>query len=161
MLLGASLAALPDLDLILSWGLGFSTTTHGAFTHSIIFSLIAGLLACLMMREINPGGFLVYSSAAMSHGLLDALVKSEFGGSALLWPLSPEKIKLGLFSYFEFYPSPATDPLGPIIERALDICIYEMMIFMPIFIIVVWCRRWQDRSSVRYRLGMQYSVDRA
>jgi hypothetical protein len=153
MMLGASLAVIPDFDLILSWVLGYSIKYHGGFTHSILFSLAAGLLACWLMRERNLRAFLIYSSASVSHSLLDVMTKKDFGGAELLWPLSSHKFKLGLMDYFEFYPSPTTDPIGPILDRALEICNYEVMLFMPLLIVVVWWKRWQDRIRVRSRAG--------
>jgi membrane-bound metal-dependent hydrolase YbcI (DUF457 family) len=152
LLLGATLAVIPDLDLVLSWILGYSIKTHGGFTHSIIFSLAAGFLACLLMREKNARGFTTYSLATLSHGILDVVTRKEFGGSALLWPVSLQKFRLGWFDYFEFYPSPATEPINVILLNALEVCRYEMVIFMPVFLIVVWLKRWQDRRETQERV---------
>ena len=152
--LGAALAIIPDFDLILSWILGYSAKTHGGFTHSILFSLMAGLLACLLMREKNVRGFVTYSLATLSHGILDVATRKEFGGSALLWPVTSHKFKLGWFDYFEFYPSPATEPIIDILRNALEVCRYEMMIFTPVFLIVVLCKQFiraekPERDSAR------------
>jgi membrane-bound metal-dependent hydrolase YbcI (DUF457 family) len=147
--MGAALAIIPDFDLVLSWMLGYSVKTHGGFTHSILFSLAAGFLACLLMREKNAKGFTTYALATLSHGLLDVVTRKEFGGSALLWPLSTDKFRLGWFDYFEFYPSPATEPVHVILQNALEVCRYELMIFMPIFLIVVFLKRWQDSRVAR------------
>jgi membrane-bound metal-dependent hydrolase YbcI (DUF457 family) len=145
--LGAALAVIPDLDLILSWILGFSVKTHGGFTHSIVFSLAAGFLACLLMKEKNVRGFAAYALATLSHGVLDVVTRKEFGGSALLWPLSSHKFRLGWFDYFEFYPNPETDPIIDILRNALEVCRYEMMIFMPVFLIVVCCKKFKIRRG--------------
>lgn len=147
MLAGASIAVLPDLDLLLSWGLGQSNLTHGGFSHSIVFSCFLGVLAALLMRENILRSSITFSAAALSHALLDMATKKSFGGAALLWPLTPEKFRLGIIDYFEFYPAPGVEPLGPIIERALEICHYELLIFMPIFILTVWYRRAQDEAK--------------
>jgi len=148
LLLGVSLAIIPDFDLILSWILGYSVKTHGSFTHSILFSLAAGFLACLLMREKNARSFAAYALATLSHGILDVVTRKEFGGSALLWPLSAHKFKLGWFDYFEFYPNPESEPIIDILRNALEVCRYEMMIFMPVFLIVVWLKRWQDSRGI-------------
>ncbi len=140
--LGAALAIIPDFDLILSWSLGYGAQTHGDFTHSIMFSMAAGFLTCLLMGEKNVRGFAVYALATLSHGILDVATRKEFGGSALLWPFSSHKFRLGWFDYFEFYPSPATEPVIVILRNALEICRYEMMIFTPVLLIVVWYKRF-------------------
>jgi membrane-bound metal-dependent hydrolase YbcI (DUF457 family) len=145
--LGAALAVIPDLDLILSWSLGYSVKTHGGFTHSIVFSLAAGLLACLLMREKNVRGFAAYAMATLSHGVLDVVTRKEFGGSALLWPLSSHKFRLGWFDYFEFYPNPETEPITVILRNALEVCRYEMLIFMPVFLIVVCYKQFRMRRG--------------
>jgi len=150
--LGAALAIIPDFDLILSWILSYGIKTHGGFTHSIMFSVAAGFLACLLMREKNVRGFTTYALATLSHGILDVVTRKEFGGSALLWPASLRKFRLGWFDYFEFYPSPATEPIIVILRNALEVCRYEMMIFMPVFLIVVWLKRWQDRRETQERV---------
>ena len=150
--LGASLAIIPDSDLILSWVLDYGVRTHGGFTHSIMFSLVAGFLACLMMREKNVRGFTSYAMATLSHGILDVVTRKEFGGSALFWPVSLHKFRLGWFDYFEFYPNPETEPIISIMRNALEVCRYEMMIFMPVFLIVVWLKRWQDRRETQERV---------
>ncbi len=146
---GAALAILPDLDLFFSWVLGMGVKVHGGFTHSLLFSVLAGGLIAMLLREIDLRHTLTYMMAASSHGLLDAAMRREFGGAELLWPLSSEKFRLGLTDYFAFYPNPMGEPIGPILERALDISMYEMMIFMPLFIATVWLRRMQDALKLR------------
>lgn len=143
LLAGASVAVAPDFDLILSWLLGYNLHTHGGFSHSILAAAFLGFLASLVMRE----GFLVYYAATLSHAILDALVKREFGGVQLLWPFSTKRIKLGLVDYFEFYPAPGIDPMGPILKRALVITGYEAMIFLPLFILAVWWRWRRDAPN--------------
>lgn len=146
---GAALAILPDLDLFFSWVLGMGVKIHGGFTHSIFFAALAGGLLALLLREVNLRGGLTYMTAAASHGLLDTATRREFGGAELLWPISSEKFRLGLIDYFEFYPNPMGEPLGPILKRALDICAYETIIFLPLFILAVWWRRAGTRSEIR------------
>jgi membrane-bound metal-dependent hydrolase YbcI (DUF457 family) len=140
--LGAALAVIPDFDLALSWILGYGPQTHGGFTHSILFSMAVGFLACLLMREKNFRGFVIYALAMLSHGILDVLTRKQYGGSALLWPATSHKFKLGWFDYFEFYPDPATEQVIVILRNALDVSRYELMIYTPIFLIVVWYKQF-------------------
>ena len=42
VLVGAVLGLLPDLDLLLTWGLRLGIEYHGSYTHSILFALAAG-----------------------------------------------------------------------------------------------------------------------
>src|SRR5262249_27623436 len=149
LLLGAFLAVIPDFDLILSWILGYSIKTHGSLTHSIMFSLAAGFLTCRLTREKNVRGFAAYTLATLSHGILDVVTRKEFGGAALLWPVSWHKFRLGWFDYFKFYPDPDTEPVTVILRSALGVCRYEALIFLPIFLIVVWLKRWQDSREAR------------
>ncbi|HEV2665855.1 MAG TPA: metal-dependent hydrolase [Blastocatellia bacterium] len=136
--LGAVLAIIPDLDLVLSWVLGYGAQSHGGFTHSVVFSMAAGFLACLLTMGNNARGFMIYALATLSHGILDVVTRKGFGGAALLWPFSSHKFRLGWFDYFEFYPNPATEPIIVILRNALEVCCYEIMIFTPVFLIVVW-----------------------
>jgi membrane-bound metal-dependent hydrolase YbcI (DUF457 family) len=152
--LSVVLAIIPDFDLVLSWVLGYGAQTHGGFTHSILFSMAAGFLACLLMKEKNVRGFTVYSLATLSHGILDVATRKEFGGSALLWPLSSHKFRLGWFDYFEFYPDPATEPIIIILRNALEVCRYETMIFTPVLLIVV-LYKWFIRAEKPKRNGAQ------
>jgi len=152
--LGAVLAIIPDLDLVLSWVLGYGAQTHGGFTHSILFSMAAGFLACLLMREKNVRGFTGYSLATLSHGILDVVTRKEFGGATLLWPLSSHKFRLGWFDYFEFYPNPATETIIVILRNALEVCSYETMIFTPVLLIVI-CYKWFIRAEKPERNGAQ------
>jgi membrane-bound metal-dependent hydrolase YbcI (DUF457 family) len=148
LLLGAALAMLPDLDLFFSWIMGYGIKWHGGFSHSILFAMMVGSVTVALMREGETRDILVYTMATLSHGLLDVITKKEFGGSQLLWPFSPYRYRLSLFSYFEFYPNPVGEPLGPIVERALRISFYEILIFAPVFATIVW---WRSRRNRRVK----------
>ncbi|MFN7621892.1 MAG: DUF480 domain-containing protein, partial [Acidobacteriota bacterium] len=76
ILTGAILGALPDLDLILSWGLGLGLHYHGSYTHSALFALSAGAAAALLRGEEHPRAVSGYVGAVLSHGLLDALTNA-------------------------------------------------------------------------------------
>lgn len=147
LLLGAMLAVIPDFDLALPWLWHYSDRIHGGFTHSLLFAIVAGLLAARLAREFHRRGVLVYTAATLSHALLDFAVKKEFGGAQLLWPFSTQQFRLRLFSYFEFYPAPSQQPLGEILARALEISCYEVLIFAPLFAAAVWWRQRQNRRA--------------
>jgi membrane-bound metal-dependent hydrolase YbcI (DUF457 family) len=150
VLLGATVAVIPDFDLFFSWVLGYGLKWHGGFTHSIIFSMVIGSLVVALMREGGTRDILVYTMATLSHGVLDVITKKEFGGSQLFWPFSPHRYRLGLFSYFEFYPDPATGAISSILARGLLISCYEALIFAPILVFVVW---WKSRRKEGIGIG--------
>ncbi|HVF92222.1 MAG TPA: metal-dependent hydrolase [Blastocatellia bacterium] len=137
LLLGAMLAILPDGDLLFAWAFGLGTSWHGSFSHSIAFAAATGLLASALTGRPRIREAAIFGLATLSHGLLDACASKSFGGVELLWPVSSRRLKLNLFNYFEFYPSPATDPLGELLLRALRISVYEILIFAPLFIAVL------------------------
>lgn len=135
--LGMLLGMAPDLDLFLSWGLGFGTKVHGGFSHSLVIALAAGAGLSIILKETSISRVLAYMAAAASHGLLDACTKKEFGGSAILWPFSNQKYKLGIFSNYEFYPNPASQTWREMLEQAARIGLQEFLIGMPLFLLIV------------------------
>jgi len=145
MLVGAALAIVPDFDLFLAWGLGYNLRVHGGFTHSVVFAIALGLIGALLTRELDPRGITTYTTAALSHGLLDFATKKDFGGVMLLWPLSSDKFRLGLFNYFEFFVDPGSQSLSSILEGAINVFYYETLIFAPLLITVILWKRWQQR----------------
>jgi membrane-bound metal-dependent hydrolase YbcI (DUF457 family) len=90
---------------------------------------------------------LVYITVALSHGLLDFATKKDYGGAQLFWPFSPYKLRLGLFNYYGFYPVPGPQPIREILEQALNVTYYEVMVFVPLFAAVVVWKRWQQRRA--------------
>lgn len=146
LLLGATLAIIPDFDLALAWSGNYSDRLHGTFTHSLLFACVVGCLAARLAGEFRWRGVLVYTAATLSHALLDFTVKKEYGGAQLLWPFSRQRFRLRLFSYFEFQPAPGQQPLGEILARALEISCYELLIFAPLFGLALW---WRQRPTRR------------
>jgi membrane-bound metal-dependent hydrolase YbcI (DUF457 family) len=142
MILGATLAVVPDFDLFFSWVLNLGVKVHGSFTHSIVFALALGSAASLFFRENTLRGVLGYTAATLSHSLLDSATKKEFGGSQLLWPLSNHRYKLGIFSDYEFYPNPGHQPISEILHQSLIISGYELMIYLPPLLIVLGLKRF-------------------
>jgi hypothetical protein len=84
-----------------------------------------------------------------SHTLLDAATKKTYGGTQLFWPFWNARIKLGIFDYFAFYPDSKLDPVWKLVLRALQISLYELLIFGSIFLMIVIVRSRVDQSSVR------------
>ena len=154
MVMGATLAVVPDLDLYLSWVLGYGLRMHGTFSHSIFFALAIGSIASLLMREDSVKCVLGYFGAALSHGLLDTATKKDFGGSALLWPLSDQRFRLGIIKDYEFYPDPNTQTIGEMLAHTAEFCYYELWIYLPIFVLVVFVKSYQSRRQLR--MGRNY-----
>jgi membrane-bound metal-dependent hydrolase YbcI (DUF457 family) len=140
MILGAALAIMPDLDLFFSWVLGYGLRVHGGISHSIVFALGIGSLASLLTREESVKGVLGYTGAILSHGLLDAATKKEFGGSELLWPISNDRYKLGLIPDYEFYPDPNSQPVAEIFRQAALFGGYELIFYLPLLLIVLFLK---------------------
>ncbi len=140
MVLGAALAILPDLDLFFSWVLGYGLRVHGGLSHSIVFALGIGSVVSLVVREETVKGVLGYIGALLSHGLLDAATKKDFGGSELLWPISHDRYKLGLFTDYEFYPDPNSQPVVEILREAAVFGGYELIFYLPLLLIVLFLK---------------------
>jgi membrane-bound metal-dependent hydrolase YbcI (DUF457 family) len=145
--IGAALGVLPDLDLFFSWVLGLDLRWHGGFTHSLFFAAAAGALAARAFGGGTLRATLAFTGAAFSHGLLDAATKKTFGGVELLWPFTQREIKLGWFDYFPFYPGSNLTTRGGELRRALEISGYELAIFFPLFVSVLFARRYAARPQ--------------
>ncbi len=145
LLIGGALGVLPDLDLFLTWILGLGIKWHGGFTHSIVLALAIGFVAARCTGGRTMHRTLVLAGAVFSHGLLDAMTKKTYGGAQLLWPFYKDRLKLGLFDYFAFYPDSKLDPIGKLVLRALEISVYELLIFGSGFVLIVAIRRGLTR----------------
>lgn len=149
LVLGAALGLLPDTDLALVWILDWGAMAHGAMTHSILFALGVGVAVAAWQRKGSNWHFrevFVITGAVLSHGVLDMLVRKNFGGAALYWPFSDEKLRFGLFDYFPFYPG--SDPLEIVLRRALQISAYETALFAPC-LLVAWLIYARRRKATR------------
>lgn len=144
LLIGATFAILPDFDLFFAWVLGYNIHVHGSFTHSILFAILAGPTGALLAREFTQRGVLIYICATLSHGILDVCTKKDYGGAQLLWPFSVHRYRLGVFSYYMFYPDPNTQAMREILEEALNVTYYEALIFVPLFLVVITWKKWQQ-----------------
>jgi hypothetical protein len=156
-LIGAGIAVLPDFDLFFSWILGLGNRWHGSVTHSILFAVIFGLLGARLSGVWGRRSAVVFSCAALSHGILDTVTRRRFSGSALLWPFSRYRFKLGWFDYFPFYPASRLEPLPSLIRRALVISGYELLIFGMLLVAVFLMHRLIARRSRRRQAGIEGS----
>lgn len=141
ILLGAALGVLPDLDLFFTWILGMGIKWHGGFTHSIAMAIAVGWLFARYTSPTSLQRVLVLFGAMLSHGLLDWATKKTYGGIQLLWPLTGRRYKLALFDYFAFYPDSKLDPVWKLVLRALQISLYELLIFGGLLLLTLAIRR--------------------
>lgn len=87
-ILGASLAVVPDLDLVLGLALGRGEQYHGTFTHSIVATLAVGIAAAAMAGW----RWGVLSGAGYgSHLLVDLLDDRGRTNVLLGWPFTLER----------------------------------------------------------------------
>jgi inner membrane protein len=97
-LAGVAAAALPDLD-VLAFRLQIayaSTFGHRGASHSILFALFLGTIACLVAAQLRAGRLAAFTFvlvSAVSHGVLDMFTNGG-NGVALWWPMSEERLFL-------------------------------------------------------------------
>src|SRR5437868_7424182 len=70
-LIGSFLSICPDFDYALNWLRISGGGWHHGFTHSIAFGFLLGLITVIALRNWNVRSLILYSSAAISHTLLD------------------------------------------------------------------------------------------
>jgi len=108
--------------------------------------MAAGLMASALMGGLSIKRAAVYGLATLSHALMDAATSREFGEVELLWPFTRHAYGLGLFDYFEFTPNLKTNPLADDLLRAFVISLYELLIFIPIFLLALFISRRTSQS---------------
>ena len=140
LLIGAFLGNCADLDFILVWAF-HSRAWHRAFSHSLFFALAIGLITFLLLGRKRVKEAVAYSLAFMSHGLLDYVTTKQGGGVELLFPLSSERLKLGLVGLSEI-PSRLT------VAELLMAVTLEVIILVPLFIAVMFTKRYLSGQEI-------------
>ncbi len=90
------LPVVPDLDFVFVWGLGLPVTIwHRTFSHSLLFGLLCGALATLVVWRRGTGtphrAFGFVSTLVLSHAAIDMCGHGHGipgRGVTLLWPFS-------------------------------------------------------------------------
>lgn len=151
ILLGAILAVLPDFDYLLILIFGLSTSWHRGFSHSIGFGAALGILSYASVNRSQFKKAIILGIAAISHGLLDALV-SISGGVELLWPFTSYRFAFGLLEYPDFSDLRFHRQESQIIVSGLleflKISVYEFLVFAPIFLSILWVKRLKASQDV-------------
>lgn len=136
-----ALAICADVDYLAVWTFGYSA--HPRVTHSLLFALVAALLArtALRRRDNAPVPIAGLLIASVSHPILDLLVGAH--GVPMLWPWRTE-VSLP----FGMLPSAgALDPTNYFLWRNLLI---ELGILLPFFaLLIALVRRAASRATWR------------
>ena len=132
LFIGALLAVAPDFDYALEWIFKLPDA-HRGFTHSLFFSLLVGVLICLLMPAGEERAALGFSLAYLSHALLD-FSTSTTGGVKLLWPLSNQYYNYGVTGILEL-------PVGKSLSEMSKWIILEMLFFLPLLGLILLLKR--------------------
>ncbi len=133
LLAGALLANAADLDFALVWAF-HSRAWHRAFTHSLFFAAVVGLLFVAVKGRARLREALALGLAFLSHGALDWFTTREGGGVELLWPFSSERMMLGMWGLSEV---PSRLPPSGVLKALL----IELLIFGPLLALVWLAKR--------------------
>lgn len=145
LLMGAGVAICPDVDYLFYLGLRLGESWHRSFSHSIVFALAVGLLASSLTRATNTRGFLVYSLAALSHPILDALTSQGTGGVEFFWPLLTDRFNFGIVNYHDLWSGGR--PLSEILINAAETSLLELAVFGPIFLATLLINRQNPENA--------------
>jgi hypothetical protein len=99
----------------------------------------------MVLGEKKVRSVILYSAATVSHTLLDFLM-TESRGVALWWPFTDQRYKLRLPNPIDYTWSSVS--LWQATVDVLRISLIELMIFAPIFLLVVLVRRLLTEHSV-------------
>jgi len=141
----AALGISPDFDYAINYLKVFGQGWHHGFTHSLLFSCCAGIAIGLCLRPFRWKPALIYSWAILSHPLLDYCF-TESRGIELLWPFTSKRCRLQIPNPIDYDWSNAS--LSAAASDMLKISLYEMMIFGPPFILVLWLMRRKAESGI-------------
>lgn len=136
---GALLANAADLDFVWAFALG-SREWHRGFTHSVGFALlvIAVFMWSFGARKVRLA--IGYGLAYASHAALDYATTKEGRGLELLWPLSSERMRLGLWGLSEV---PSRMPAAGVL-KAMAV---EFALFAPVLVLALMLRRAQAKGE--------------
>ena len=135
--IGGFLGVLPDFDYVLNWLRVGRGGWHHGFTHSIVFALCVGAVTAFVSRARSVRAFITFSAATASHPLLDYLI-TESRGVALWWPFTDHRYKLQAPNPIDYTWS--TTSFWATAVDVLQICLTELIIFGPVFLIVMLLR---------------------
>ena len=145
----AFISVLPDADFAFSWFFHLSGW-HRGFTHSFVFGVGSGFLGSLILGATALRVRLGILITSISHGVLDALVTTNYGtGIELLWPASNQRFKFGFVDYFSFKLDPRFDPLMDIFLHILKVSLIELVVLGPLFVALLLLKR--DTSLITSR----------
>jgi membrane-bound metal-dependent hydrolase YbcI (DUF457 family) len=144
ILIGAFLGICPDFDYGLNWlHIGGGGWHHG-FTHSILFAFILGMGGILISGERNLRSLLLFSTAAVTHTLLDYLM-TDSHGVALWWPFTNQRYKLRLSNPIDYAWS-QTSVLEALVD-IMRISLIELLVFLPVLLLVMYIKKeWVKRT---------------
>lgn len=139
----ASLALLPDLDVLGFWfGVPYGDPFgHRGASHSLAAALLVAVVVAGFAKGQRSLTFACALLAVGSHGLLDTLTNGGLG-VALLWPFTNAR-------YFApWRPIPVAPlGLGMLSARGLHVLAAELAIFSPFLVFALWPRRWRSPKS--------------
>ena len=133
-ILGALLAAAPDLDVIgFRFGIGYgSEWGHRGFTHSLMFAALVPMLIALVWRRARSfGAWLFLFACLASHAAMDMLTDGG-QGVMLLWPFDKARL------FLDWQPI-RVSPIGArfFTERGLETVRSELLIvWLPALLLV-------------------------
>lgn len=132
VLTGAFLANSADFDFLLVFLTSYKSW-HRGFTHSIVFSIVVGLLFSLYFGRTEWRKSLAFGLAYASHFILDFITTKIGGGMELFFPFAKERYGLRFFGLSE-YPSKMS------LSEILQALLIEFLIFSFMFLIIMTLR---------------------
>lgn len=131
----ALLGISPDFDYAIDFARIFGQGWHHTFTHSLLFGCLAGLVIALCLRPFRWKSALIYGVAILSHPLLDYCF-TESRGIELLWPFTATRYRLQIPNPIDYDWNNWS--FSAAVSDLLKISFYELMIFGPVFLLVLW-----------------------
>lgn len=145
LLIAAFISIAPDFDFVFVWILRWGWYWHRGFSHSLAFAFVLGLAGCAMARSLVPSSFLVFSSAALTHGLLDFLTTRHAMGVELFWPISNHRFAAGLIDYLDFYFN--RKPRIEFLAGVAGVLLFELLFFGSTFLMILSFRNAHHESD--------------